>query len=294
MCAQMLLSLKQTVPPIIEPITLAQLKQHLRIDSGYTDDDALLTALITGARQYAENYTRRAFFNQTWVRTMDHFPTNYFISATVNPSLRRDWPYYAGLWWNLTIALPVARLLSVESVTYLDQTGAQQTLALDDLYIDYNSEPARITPPPGGLWPFTEFYVPGSVAITYTTGSFVTSVEESATVPSSTPYTYTPLQGPVTAVTSATDGNGNVVSTSYSATTGNVTFNANVAGETVTLNYYIANAPQPICQAMLLLCGQWYEHKEASSMTNLYETPFAVRALLDMYVVNVMDYDAVV
>jgi len=290
----MLLSTKCTTQPIVEPVTLATLKQHLRIDTGYTDDDVLLTALISAAREYCETYTRRAFFNQTWTRWMDHFPTNYFMSATVNPSLRRDWPYYAGLWWNLTIALPRPRVINVSSITYLDQTGIQQSLPLTDFVVDYNSEPARIAPNPGGLWPFTEFYVPGSVAITYTTGSYVNQVEETVTIPASSPYTYTPLQSPVTAIQAVVNGGGNAVPYAYSASTESVTFNSANAGQSVSMTYYVGNIPQSITSAILLLCGQWYEHKEATSMSSLNEISFGVKALLDMHTLNVLDYDSVV
>jgi hypothetical protein len=186
------------------------------------------------------------------------------------------------------------RVLNVQSITYLDQTGTQQSYPLADVKIDYNSEPARIAPNPGALWPFTEFFVPGSIAVTYTTGSFVTAVQESVTIPSSSPYTYTPQQAPVTAIQAVTDNSGNAVPYSYSTTTGNITFNSADAGETVSLSYYIGNIPQTIASAILLLCGQWYEHKEATSMSNLSEIPFGVKALLDMYTVNVLDYDSVV
>jgi len=50
--------------PLIEPITLAEVKEHLRIDG--TDRDTYMTALITTARQRVEEETRRAFIRQQW------------------------------------------------------------------------------------------------------------------------------------------------------------------------------------------------------------------------------------
>ncbi len=56
-------------PPQSEPITLADTKQHLRID--HDDDDELITALISAARQHAETFTDRAFMPQTWYLYLD-------------------------------------------------------------------------------------------------------------------------------------------------------------------------------------------------------------------------------
>ncbi len=44
-----------TVPPAGEPLTLAEAKLHLRVD--LSDDDALITALISAAREQAEFLT---------------------------------------------------------------------------------------------------------------------------------------------------------------------------------------------------------------------------------------------
>jgi uncharacterized phiE125 gp8 family phage protein len=58
---------KLITPPASEPVTLAEAKSHLRVD--LNDDDTLINALITAARQMAEEYTRRAFITQTWEAT---------------------------------------------------------------------------------------------------------------------------------------------------------------------------------------------------------------------------------
>ncbi len=42
-------------PPAAEPLTLAQVKAHLRLDGNA--DDALLTSLIAAARRYLEATT---------------------------------------------------------------------------------------------------------------------------------------------------------------------------------------------------------------------------------------------
>jgi uncharacterized phiE125 gp8 family phage protein len=61
-----------TTPPAIEPVTLAQAKAHLKIDT--TDDDALVTALIPAARARAEWHTGRALVTQGWTLWLDAWP----------------------------------------------------------------------------------------------------------------------------------------------------------------------------------------------------------------------------
>lgn len=56
-------------PPATEPVTLEEAKLHLRIDG--TEEDSLISALITAARQKAEEYTKRAFITQTWEYAID-------------------------------------------------------------------------------------------------------------------------------------------------------------------------------------------------------------------------------
>lgn len=52
-------------PPTDEPVTLAEVKEHLRVDG--TDEDALLGRIITAARERIEHEIRRALQYQKWV-----------------------------------------------------------------------------------------------------------------------------------------------------------------------------------------------------------------------------------
>ena len=61
--------LRLIAPPQTEPVTLMEAKAHLRIDG--SEEDELLSALITAAREMAEEYTRRAFITQTWELALD-------------------------------------------------------------------------------------------------------------------------------------------------------------------------------------------------------------------------------
>ena len=168
----MLLSINQTAAPTVEPVSLDQFKSQVRVDSTFTDDDTIMTMYLIAARNHAENYTRRSFFSQTWQMTLDHFPT-YLYNGTLNPAIRRDWMYYSGIWNGMTIALPKGPVTAVNSIKYLDTTGTQQTLSSSNYTADLTSLPARIVPAPGLCWPLATVYVPGSVQVNFTAGSYV-------------------------------------------------------------------------------------------------------------------------
>jgi len=289
----MFLNVHPTSQPIVEPLSLAQLKQQLVVDASFTADNNLITALGVAARQYAEKYTRRSFFNQSFQLTLDHFPA-YLYSGTVNPAIRRDWMYYAGIWNGMTIALPKPKVVSIDSITYLDLTGTQQTLSSSNYVADLNSSPCRIVPSPGIFWPLNTLYVPGSVAVNYTSGSYVKQFTETFTVPSAAPYIYVPLQSPVTAVTSVVNGSG--TAQAYTLTAGELVFSSGEAGQSFTVTYWAGTMfPQAIAQAILLLISHWYGNREASSAMKLNDIPFGVTALLDMYKASpVLDYESVV
>ena len=166
----MQLSLQLVTPPTVEPVTLALAKQQLRVD--FPDDDALITAYIKAARQYCEKSTNRAFYNQTWMRSLDYFPLNGSYATSRTPSERQSWPNGVWYWNRVTIDLPKPKTVSVASITYVDSSGATQTLNPATYNVDTSSVPARITPVQGSLWPIMQTYQPGSVKVTYVAGSY--------------------------------------------------------------------------------------------------------------------------
>lgn len=58
--------------PAVEPITLAEAKQFLRVE--HDDDDDIIPALIVGSRIHVETQTRRALITQSWRLTRDVWP----------------------------------------------------------------------------------------------------------------------------------------------------------------------------------------------------------------------------
>ena len=122
------MSLTLIAAPILEPMTLAEAKLHLRVDG--TDEDALITSLIGAARRGAEHKLNRALITQTWELALDAFPDG-------------------------SIELPMSRALSIVSVKYLDSSGVEQTVDSADYALDAATTPGWVLLASDATWPTT-------------------------------------------------------------------------------------------------------------------------------------------
>lgn len=154
--------------PVIEPVSLSWAKQHLRV--AFDDDDSLIAALIVAARETCEQSMDRAIYNQRYVLSLDQF--NYGDWRSTVPMERRNPLRFSALWDGLAIRLPMPRLVSVQSITYQDTNGSPATLDPATYTVDVSSQPGRIVPKSNLTWPTTDYYLPGSVQIAYTAGSY--------------------------------------------------------------------------------------------------------------------------
>jgi hypothetical protein len=62
--------LERVTDPDIEPVTLAEMREHLGEFAGNTAKDDSITAMIVAAREWAEEYTGRALVDQSWRLTI--------------------------------------------------------------------------------------------------------------------------------------------------------------------------------------------------------------------------------
>lgn len=99
-----------TTAPTVEPVTLADAKIHLRTVTGDTSEDtAIISPIITAAREFCENVTGRALAAQT-------------IKA---------YPETWGLW-----RLPRPPIATITSIKYYDTDNVEYTLAVADYQFD--------------------------------------------------------------------------------------------------------------------------------------------------------------
>jgi hypothetical protein len=160
--------LRLITPPAVEPVALGDFKNILRIPLSDTSWDSTLTIFLTAAREQVENYCRIALVTQTWQARLDSFPS---------VPLRYDRNGYP------QILLPRPPFQSVDSISYVDTSGATQTLTRDPSYgvnlaapfYGYQLEPgggimpAAITPPWARPWP-PQRMVPANVTIQFRCG----------------------------------------------------------------------------------------------------------------------------
>lgn len=228
--------------PEEEPLTLTEARQHLRPTN--TEEDALILSLVSAARDHAETFTHRRFITQTWDWVMDAFPCT-------------DRSQYRNA---RALELPCAPLQSVSSIKYIepgfpytitaqgivapvDADGSNGdvywNVVTDDIYVkaagtwgaavrqlhqtlsprlyqvDVKTDPGRIAPAYGQVWPQTRCETLNAVTIRFVCG------------------------------------------------------------------YGLAAAvPKTIKQAMLLMIGHWFEHREEVSDFELFPVPSAVDMLL--------------
>jgi uncharacterized phiE125 gp8 family phage protein len=137
---------KLITPPTAEPVTLDDAKAQARVDTNV--DDALLTSLVTAARQWCEQYTGRAFITQTWQMWLD------------------TWPVAIEAWWDGVrqgpisdldeisfVSLPRPPLVSVNSVTYYDNDDNATVWDASNYFVDTIREPGRLALRLGSVWP---------------------------------------------------------------------------------------------------------------------------------------------
>lgn len=146
--------------PAVEPVSLAEVKLHRRIDDAAEDD--LLVELIAAARQLFEDETGRQVVTATWRLDLDGFPCG-------------------------KLEIPKAPLLAVSSVAYLDPDGASQTWPASEYTVE---APAGPFCRPGFLYPKVGYEypsvqsAPNAVSVTFTAGYGATAALVPAAVKS--------------------------------------------------------------------------------------------------------------
>lgn len=129
-------------------VSVADLKTHLRIDSGFTDDDTYLGTLIDSAQNVIETYINRAITTQTLSLYLDRLPFYSDLKLQEGIFTAPDLEYNSNY-----IVLPKPPVSSVTAVYYYDDSDTQNTFNSSKYYVDTISDQARIVLRTGESWP---------------------------------------------------------------------------------------------------------------------------------------------
>ena len=277
-----------------EPISLAEAKRHVRETTNAQDQ--VLAILASAARQYAEQKTQCQIVSARWKYVLDSFPGPSLMSVPFGK------PY--GL-PDFAILLPIGPVLQVVSIQYTDMSGVLQTLvAGTDYVVEASSDPVRITPPFGKIWPIPLPQI-GAVSVTFDAGYACPLVADAGADTISVPGWKTLAVNDTLRLSNrdrAADGDGampaglsaytdyyvqSVVSADkykLSATAGGAAIDITSAGTGET---FIGEIPAGLKGWMLISLGTLYENREAvmvDTRISVAELPLEfIDGLLDPY-----------
>ncbi len=125
------MALKLITAPTTTPVSLAEVKRHLKIDSAA--EDARLEMFINAATELYDGETGllgRAIVAQTWDLYLDEFPCG-------------------------AIQIPLPPLASITSVKYDAPSGVETTISASNYTVDTVSTPGWVVPNSTYTWPVT-------------------------------------------------------------------------------------------------------------------------------------------
>lgn len=123
-------SLTRLTAPATEPVTLAEAKQHCRIDT--TDDDAYVSSLIAAAREWCEAYCEETFLHTQYKMTLDSFPVEIEIPRP---------------------PMATSGTVTAVTITYTLENQTTATLSTDQYRVDRDSVPGVLRTNYNGSWP---------------------------------------------------------------------------------------------------------------------------------------------
>jgi uncharacterized phiE125 gp8 family phage protein len=128
--------------PTKEPVSLLEMRQHLRVDDDDSDD--YIRAITAAARQVVESYCKVSVMPTVWQYKLEYFPPR--------------------------IILPVGPLLSTTGfqIDYVDSAGATQTLDSAEYQVS-QGKTGQVVPAYGKTWPSTRPQL-DAVTVTFTAG----------------------------------------------------------------------------------------------------------------------------
>ena len=224
--------MKLITAPTRTPVSLAEVKAHLRLETAFTADDDYITALIDTAINHVEYFCNRKLLTQTWESVFENWEEveERFITG--------------------------GQLQGIIQITWLDEDGLESTLdTAEYIVIGIGTDEGKIEFIDGADLS-TDLYQVNPIRVKYTCGYYQGEawIAETEYVAGDQVLANYGLIAQVTetgAGTSHTD-----------APTWPATISEEIADATVTWEIIGRVVPDTIRQAIFLLVTQYYENRE--------------------------------
>lgn len=146
------------------PVSLAEAKNHLKVDTSNTEDDALIFTMIRSAVDSCQDYTGLSLLTQTWRRYLDRFPGKpmEWWDGVREGALTQEYRSF--------IELDKSPLQSVTHVKVYDDADTATTFSATNYYVDTASKPARVVLRNSAIWPATVLRAANGIEIEFITG----------------------------------------------------------------------------------------------------------------------------
>lgn len=115
--------------PTLEPVTLAEQRQHMKFTAVDAVEDTLISGWITAARENVEKLTGLKLISQVWKAVYDGYPEERVIK------------------------LPFSPVISVDEIKTTDKAAAAVVFASSNYVTDLISIPARVVLKDTASWP---------------------------------------------------------------------------------------------------------------------------------------------
>ena len=218
--------------PIRTPISLSDVKTHLRLEAAFTADDNYITALIDTAINYVEHFCNRKLLTQTWEGVFESWTDveKYFI--------------------------PGGQLQEIVSVSYYDEDNVNHVVSVDDyIVIGVGTDEGKIEFVDDADLS-NDLYQVNPIRVRYTCGYYQGNawVAETAYVAGDQVLANYNL---IAQVTETGAGTSHADVPLWPAT-----IDEEIADATVTWEIIGLSVPDTIRQALFLLVTQYYENRE--------------------------------
>ncbi len=131
-----------------EALRLGDIKRHLRLSTGDTNEDKVFTILRKAARGKAENYTNRKFIKQIWYQYFEKWPDKNYI----------------------TLAYPPLSTSPAPALTYQSSTEGRTTVSTTKYRLDTANVPGRLVLGYGDDWPSETLWTVNPIRVEFTCG----------------------------------------------------------------------------------------------------------------------------